>query len=112
MSNEKDITIESIDFKRGPLKMFDPIPEPKVGDYVLVINDGGLFQKHRDRKIINGIMPYKINIDMSGKKLRVLSISEKLSTEGKTVDVIVLTDGDYSHWFTYEGKYKSYIKLL
>lgn len=108
MSKKEDIAIDNIDFKRGPLKMFETLPEPKVDDYVLVVDDGGLFTTHPDRKEINGIYPHKGFADLTGKILRVLSISEHLNERC----VIVLTDGKNSYWLSYNNeRSKSNFKL-
>lgn len=106
MEKEKDITIRSFEFERGPIKIFEPM-------YALVESTGGFFSSHCDRYEINGVKPSNIMVGKSlkGKKFQVLSFSKLEDAEG-VQDVIVLTDGKYSYWFSYKGQYKNYIKII
>lgn len=106
MEKEKDITIRSFEFEKGPIKIFEPI-------YALVESTDGFFSSHPGRYEINGVKPSVVYVaeKMKGKKFPVLLFST-LENRGCVRDVIVLTDGMYSYWFLYEGEYKNYIKII
>lgn len=100
-----DIIIDGED----PIAMFLPPSSLKVGDKVLIQNDGGLFPSHPARRDINGIMPSNNRLNLNGKIMTVLSTHENLGV----VPVVVLTDGEYGYWFSYETVHeKKYLQLI